>query len=457
MEDRIFLKTLSKKGLEMAVEETKQFDKIVKRVYEVTAKEIYGTSNPKGLAVSTYGSPGRIELIGGDSDADIFLCEEKRTSKTKKFRELFKSNLSLFDFSKVDLTEWGTYNEVETYLKKSLVEGNQVLETRHLIGDEKVIKGLENKKRKYDTIERGLSNIIFNRLYFNQYFRQRVRNGATNIKYCPGGSRDFLFISWHDKLDRDILREEQDISYQPRVKIGIQRLFEKEKITKKQLKEATKAINFSLMFRSNVLRMNKNTKDRGLTFIDNSTLQRLQMIGYPEPKITRKTFEKHRNAIEEISKIVWEETIKKASHEKGKKWEVDFRKSISPKTTKSRRIEINSDDSLVRVGLIWGASESNQKSLVNYLAEKHKDTCDWATIGSIVCSPHCPSKILHHFGTGIAKEEGYGYLLRVIARNKNVLRGTLENIAEDTKLEERYTEVAVASLNGGNKVANNQI
>jgi len=457
MIDNIFSEIQSKKGLDMVVEETQQFDRIVKGVYEVTARNVYGTENPKGLAVFAYGSPGRIEMVGGDSDADILLCEDKKTQSSRQFRELFKRNLGLFDFSKVDLTEWGTYDEIEIYLQKSLVEGNQILESRPLIGDIEVINEIEKKKKAHDSIQRGLRNIIINRLYLNQYFKQKVRGRAINIKYCIGGSREFLFLHWYDLLSRIIDNEQVDSSYQPRVKVGIERLFNDGQIVREELVDAFEAINFSITLRSDVLKMNKKTIDKGLTFLDEETLERIQMIGYPKSDFIKSAFELYRQPINKISQIVLDQTIKRAGQLKDQEWELNFRKALSLETFSSERETIPSQDSLTRIALIWGASESKQKTLFEHLAEMYRDTEDWATIGSIVCSPHCPAEILNHFGTGIAKEAGYGYLLRVIARNKNTKRETLRSIAEDRGLEKRYTEVAKAVLEGGHSSTNNQI
>lgn len=64
---------------------------------------------------------------------------------------------------------------------------------------------------------------------------------------------------------------------------------------------------------------------------------------------------------------------------------------------------------------------------------------------------------MDYLSKGIAKEKGYGYILRVIARNKNTSFETLRGIAENETLEKRYKEVAIAALNFGNFVANNQI
>ena len=339
-------------GFGRVIGETANFDRIVKGVYEITAKEIYGAENTPGLAVFAYGSPGRIELIGGDSDADIFLAERERTPQTKEFREKLKKRLEYFDFSKVDLTNWGNYQDIDTYLQNSLVEGNQVLETRFLIGDESVRDELGEKKKRYDSIDRQLRNFFFNRFYFNQYFRQRVRNGAINIKYCGGGSRDFLFIYWHDKLDRAFSGSEMDDSYQPRVKIGLNRLFERGKITAKKLEDVLEAVSFSMVFRSDLLKINKNTSDRGLTFLDEQTLEKLRFSGYPDSQTIKNIFERYRVSISEVSDLIFEDTVRKAELFKGINWGYQFRKALDSKTLEEERISINSEDTLLRIALI---------------------------------------------------------------------------------------------------------
>jgi len=147
---------LGESAFNMVITMTEMFDENVRHTYQKTAETIYGSPNTPGLATFAYGSPGRIELIGGDSDADILLVEEKVTEETRRFRKLFKERLSKFNFSKVDITGWGSYDDLDVYLGKSLVEGNQILESRFLIGDENVRETVEQKKRDYNSIEREL-------------------------------------------------------------------------------------------------------------------------------------------------------------------------------------------------------------------------------------------------------------------------------------------------------------
>ncbi len=449
--------SLGKKGLKLCIEETKKFDKIIRESYEQIGLEVYGIKHTPGIAVFAYGSPGRRELIGGDSDADIFLIEKERTDRSEDFRKTLKEKWETFGFSKVDLPSWGTYEDIETYLEKSLVEGNQVLETRFLAGDNIIAQGVLDRKIKFDSIERSLENIVFNKLYFNQYFRQRIKNGALNLKYCHGGSRDFLFVYWHDRLDRILNKDSDDPSYIPRVESGLKRLVAQGKIKEKELNNLIEAINFSTELRSDVLSLNKLTTERGLTFLDNLTLERLHHIGYPDPETVRSYFKEYRGRIENLLRLIWEETIKKAGALRGKVWEEQFRRAYLPETKEQFRRKIPSDDPLLSTALIWGASDSGQKRLFDFLSKKHRDSENWPVIGSIVCSPLCNKETLHHFGTGQLKEKGYGYLLRVVARNKNVSNETLKSIAKDSKLEKRYTEIAKVALNLGNKEANNQI
>ena len=292
---------LGENGLSLCVDETRKFDRLIRESYEQIGLEVYGVKHTPGIAVFAYGSPGRRELIGGDSDADIFLIEKERTERTTELRKRLKEKWETFGFSKVDLPSWGTYDEIETYLEKSLVEGNQVLETRFLTGDSLVAQEVLERKKRFDSIERGLENIVFNKLYFNQYFRQRVKNGALNLKYCHGGSRDFLFVYWHDRLDRMLKGDPDDPAYVPRIESGLKRLVSQGKVREKELKNLTEAINFLTELRSDVLSLNKSTPERGLTFLDDLTLERLPFIGYPDSETIRSYFEEYRRRIENLS------------------------------------------------------------------------------------------------------------------------------------------------------------
>lgn len=444
-------------GTHRIYKETIKFDEVVKKVFNETRKS--EKINPP-LAIFAYGSPGRFELTGGDSDADIFIAEPSRTDEGDRFKKMLKQRWEAFDFSKVDIPPWSTYNEIDTFLGISLVEGNQVLETRFVCGDDFVKRNVEERKEKFDSPHRELINIIFNKLYFDQYFKQRIKNGAKNIKYCNGGTRDFLVFYWYDRLCRKVNGEDTSLSglTQPKIKEGLERLLMEGSITGEQFGKAIEAINGLIELRTDALIVNRATEERGLSILDEKLIERLQRtFAYPKGEEIKEFFNYVTTAIDEVVKVALKRTLEIGSNFYGKTWGENIQIAYLRNTPKNIRMQISDNDSSTKIALLWGTSNSEDKEGFDILAKKYKETTEWGTLASIACSPLCSQKVLHHIGTGIAKENGYGYILRIVGRNKNTSKDTLRNIAEDTRLDSRYTEVAKTALEIGNQGANNLI
>lgn len=130
-----------------------------------------------------------------------------------------------------------------------------------------------------------------------------------------------------------------------------------------------------------------------------------------------------------------------------KKWSSEFYKAYSSSTSEEERNSfLDSRDMLTRIATIWGASNSNQTKILDEICKKEKDSDSWEIQASLATSPHCNSDYLHHIASGIGKEKGYGYILRIVSRNPNVKHETLEVIANDPQVESRYTQCAKAAL-----------
>jgi hypothetical protein len=86
MENLKYLLERTKCWVERAIEETANFDRLIRGVYKTTAEQVFNTRNPSGIAAFAYGSPGRIELVGGDSDADIF-SRKRKNPKNHRVQE----------------------------------------------------------------------------------------------------------------------------------------------------------------------------------------------------------------------------------------------------------------------------------------------------------------------------------------------------------------------------------
>lgn len=444
-------------GTHRVYRETLQFDKIVKEVFDEAKKS--EKVNPP-IAIFAYGSPGRYELAGGDSDADIFIAEPSRSDDGDRLNKKLKQRWDAFDFSKVDVPPWSTYEDIDTFLRTSLVEGNQVLETRFLCGDEDVRRNVEEKKKKFDSPHRELINIIFNRLYFDQYFKQRVRDGAKNIKYCNGGTRDFLFFYWYDRLFQKINGEETSLSglTQPKIREGLERLMMEGSISGEQFGKAIEAVNGLIELRTDALIANRGTEERGLSILDDSLIRRLQRdFQYPDEETIKNFFDYITKSLDEAVKIVWKRTLEVGSIFYGEKWKEQIELARSINTSQRDRLNIPDTDAPTRIALLWGTSNSGDKEGFEILSKRYLGTTEWGILASIVCNPLCKSSVLHEIGTGIAKERGYGYILRIIGRNKNTDKETLKQIAEDPKIDKRYNEVAKTALEVGNQGANNLI
>jgi len=444
-------------GTHRVYKETIKFDKIVEEVYD-EAKKSEGINPP--IAIFAYGSPGRYELTRGDSDADIFIAEPSRSDEGDKFKKILKQRWGAFDFSKIDVPPWSTYEDIEIFLRTSLVEGNRILETRFICGNEDVRRNVEEKKKKFDSLHRELVNIIFNRLYFDQYFKQRVRDGARNIKYCNGGTRDFLFIYWYDRLCKKVNGEDTSLSglTQPKIKEGLERLMMEGSINGEQFGKAIEAVNGLIELRTDALIVNRGTNERGLSVLDEELIRRLQKdFGYPDRKIIKNFFDYITTSIDDVVKVVWRKTIEIGSIFYGKKWGEHIELACSVDTPQRDRVRIPDTDTSTRIALLWGTTNSGDKEEFEILSKRYKDTTEWETLASIACSPFCSQEILHNIGTGIAKENGYGYILRIVGRNKNSSKETLREIAEDPSLDKRYSEVARTALKVGNRGANNLI
>ena len=354
-------------GTHRTYQESLEYDKIIENVFEKSSKEVYGTKSSPEMAIFAYGSPGRFELTGGDSDADVFIAEPKRTEKGNKLRELLEQRWGNYNFSKVDIPSWGTFEEIELFLRTSLVEGNQVLETRFVCGNKETKEKVEEIIKEYDSPQREFFNIVFNRLYFNQYFKQRIVKGAPNIKYCSGGSREFLFFYWYDRLCNKLEGKDSSLSglTQPKVKEGLERLFMEGAITGNEFGSAFEAVNFIIELRTDMLKTNKGTSKRGLTLLDDETILRLQAdYKYPKKEEVLKNFREYSNAIKRVSRVIWNRTIDRASKFKGNYWKKQFFLACNLETPEEERRIISSEDTLLRTALIWGASESSQKTFL---------------------------------------------------------------------------------------------
>jgi predicted nucleotidyltransferase len=452
-------------GLSMVIAYSDVMEYVVRELFDLTMQQL--NNQEEKIAAFLYGSAGRREMIC-ESDLDVMLIYKDGSQKYLDFKNKFKELVELFEFCKVDLPEWGTIAEAKTFAQKSITEGNQILESRFVCGNVDIRKNIEYIQDEFGNPERMERNIVFQKFYFEQYFKQRIRDGAINIKYCDGGSRDYLFIHWFDKLmERKYSDWNKAQKGRPVTEQGLYNLYQNGLISSLEFSKAIDALNFNLLLRNEILLINRGTSDEGLTFLDKKTLnsvfervpELMKQYGIKSPAELSEQFDRQRFHIAEIKRKIWNLMIDEHGREiKNKYWPSEFHKAYSCSTSEKERAHfLDKKDLLIKIATIWGASNSNQTNLLDEICKREKDSDSWEIQASITASPHCNSDYLHYIATGIGKELGYGYILRIISRNPNVKRETLEVIANDPKLEPRYKQCAKAALQYGKEVANHQI
>ncbi len=445
------------RGIETMRKETMLLKERMKAAYSKSAIEAYGQPSTPGLGVYVYGSAGREEMVGGDADADVFILEYNPSEKGRKFRELFVKEMNKFEYSKLDLPEWGTLDEAETFLRRSLIEGNQILETKYVQGDGDLNQRLEGFKREYNTLERAIKNFVFNRFYLDEYFKNKIRDGTLNVKYCEGGSRELLFFSWYNDIISLLNGYRSKENNLPRCLIGAKKALLRQRINEEEYAAFIKSVDYITVLRSDILAVNKDTIDRGLSFLDSKTINRLLTLDYTSEDSVHASFENNRGVIRTLVNRLYEDVISIMENRFGADWGRNFKRAINPRLSSKERLEISGFDPIMQMAKIWGANSSNQGECFSQLSREYISSRDSGVIGSLVNSKLCPPDVLDCFGRGIGRERGYGYLLRVIARNPNTPKETLMEIVNDKNLEERYTAVAKAVLKEGINGAHNQI
>lgn len=146
-------------GLNMAIAYSDVMEYVVKHLFDLTVEKL-GSESKSGIAAFLYGSPGRREMVC-ESDLDMMLVYKNNSQKYQEFKDKFRELVAPFKFCKIDLPEWGTLDEARIFAERSITEGNQVLESRFVCGDESIREQIEKAQKEFGGSERMIRNIVF--------------------------------------------------------------------------------------------------------------------------------------------------------------------------------------------------------------------------------------------------------------------------------------------------------
>jgi hypothetical protein len=393
------------------------------------------------------------------SDIDIHIINENLSEKTVLLKKNILNSLSSFGFGKIDDPNWEHLDVISKYAERSITEGNQVIDCKYACGDKSINNEVEKIKKKYDTLDRNIRNMFFQWFYLDYYYSIRSTFDIPNVKYCKGGYRELLSFDWFDKLINIYKNKESKSDPEtPFIKNAIENMLSNSFISDEQFVKLYEAVNFIVLLRNEILHINQNTEDKGITHLDSKTRYNLWQsskeffLNYniSNPEGILELFNNHGSIIRSTKELMWDYILNQEIIHRGSDWVTTIREISNPKISKQRRYDlamINED--IIGITSIWNAHYTNDPELFNIIANKYLKKGNWEIIASIVCSPLCSPKILHEIATNYAKEIGLEYILRIIGRNPNTNKETLINIINDKNLDKHYKIVAKLRLEKG--------
>jgi len=435
---------------------------MVENVYEYESQKIYSDSLVDNFAIFLYGSSSRNEM-SSYSDIDIHIIDEKNSLESNLLKKNIIDDLDTFRFGKIDDPNWKNLKTIEKYVSKSITEGNQIIDAKYICGDKSISKNIQLMKDKYDDLERNVKNIFFQKFYLEHYYSNRSSEDVPNVKYSSGGYRDLLTFDWFDKT--------MDISYNlwlknssegPYVLNALHNLYLNNLIDKSQFQQIKTSVNFISLLRNEMLHVNINTSDEGITHLDPNTRERLwnfskdyfQFEGAKNSDDILKLFNQHSEIVSWTKELMWKNILALETRIRGTKWRVSLDEILDIKTPGFRRISLSeTDDELLQIASVWGSHYYGDQDIFSTIAKNYVSNSNWEVQASLACSNLTPPEVLHEIGSERAKEEGLGYILRIIGRNPSTSKETLISIVEDSSLEDRYRKVARLNLEKGLLIA----
>ena len=423
------------------------------------AKENSNIKDLKGIGIFFFGSPSRQEMVE-ESDADIMIIREEENEDYLNFKKNFIALLEEENFPKIDVPDWGNLDECEIYLRDSITEGNQVIEAKFIFGDPEIEKKIIALKNKYCNQDKFERIICFQKLYFDQYYKQRTRDGIKNVKYGHGGTRDFMFITWFSNL-LDVI-ENKKINFEdnfPHIYKSLSLMYARQLINYEEYRNFCNSVDVVILLRNQILINNKGTKLEGLTYLDECTIKKLQEKGFFKElfeyeKELRDFLENAILDVEVLKNCVWKNYLDYLSKSKGFGWYKNFNRILTGDIDLDLMKKISEEDVLSKMVVIWNISQEKDSELFKEIFEEYSNSENWEILASICCHAECPPEILDKIITNKAMQKGYEYLLKIGSRNKQILRKTLLKIIDNPFLEERFKIVAETSYKEGFNKAN---
>jgi len=412
------------------------YNNLIKSKVSYASEAIFGFPVPEGVAVFSFGAPARKEMLGG-SDADIAVYRAGRSGKESELRELLVKSLQNLNFTKVDTPVWGNLDEILQYMNTSVTEANQILEAQYICGDPEFREQVEAlRASSYNKV--GVArNLVFQFIYFEQYYRKKASPNHINLKYCLGGTRDFLFPVWYAQLKCGIERDLQTTATER----GLDALCAEGLLTVEEVADVLKSASAISFIRDEIMRITPGDVDGRLS-LDKAieVCGQIPMI-FSQPQEIIRVVNESRQKIIAAKNKVWCGLCKYFSETKSEEWNEHFRNALSDADSAASPLEFRNDDVIDTVRI----SNIDAQNLMQYseYIEEAAQSDSWTVLAALLSNSYVPGCVIDSVIRRRGITPGYEYFLEIAARNPNLERETLEFMVSDDKIEHRFKKPAL--------------
>ena len=412
------------------------YDALVESQFRQASREIYGMDSAPGVAIYSFGAPARREMFGA-SDADVAVYRSGQSDKELQLRERMIRSLGYFNFTKVDTPVWGTINDIRRYMGTSVTEANQVMEAQFICGDVQLRDQVERLRVSLSNTDTIARNLVFQFFYFDQYFQKKESPDHLNLKYSPGGIRDFLFPMWYAQLRHGVEGDLRTTAMER----GLVSLYEDGLLP---LDEVTDILRYSSVIgfvRDEIMRLTPGDVDGKLNFQKAVELYQKRPHLFGSPQNIIQLVEEGRQRTSSAKSKVWDGLCQYFASTKSESWNIHFKRALTGDSS-GLPLELEFDE-VINTARIWKLDAVSAGNSTNYLQEI-SESDSWIVLASLLSCPYVSGKVIDSVIKRKGLEPGYEYLLEIAARNANLETTTLEFILADSSTEPRFKKPAIA-------------
>jgi UTP:GlnB (protein PII) uridylyltransferase len=411
------------------------YNALISSKYAEASREVFETGSAPGVAIFSFGAPARGEMFGG-SDADVAVYRSGNSDPELLLRENLVDKLGEFGFTKVDTPIWGTLGEARRYMKTSVTEANQVIEAQFICGDPELREKVERMRVSVYDKEKVARNLIFQFFYFDQYYGKKASAEHLNLKYCNGGTRDFLFPMWYSHLKKGIPRELKTTAMER----GLVTLQEDGLLSPSMVKETLKYASAIAFVRDEVISLSSNDMDGKLTFVKASELYSRRRQLFDSPQQVMDLVRTAGQSVKAAKKMVWQGLSQYFVDTRSEEWNINFRRSLAQQPV-DLPLELRGDE-IINTVRIWNIDDKNAQNSQDYMRDISSSD-SWIVLASLLSNPHVSGGVIDSVIKRRGLTPGHEYFLEIAARNPNLKPETLEFILADTSTESRFKKPAL--------------